>query len=80
MQKKKETKQLNSVMALIIIIMEICKAPILRLKALNKRNITHIMGIVIQYNTILLSLCREICFLEMMEMLSAIKMFKFLSY
>ena len=27
---------------IIIIIMEICKAPILRLKALNKHNITHI--------------------------------------
>ena len=28
-----------------IIIMEICKAPTLRLKALNKHNITHIMYI-----------------------------------
>ena len=29
----------------ITIIMEICKAPTLRLKALNKHNITHIMYI-----------------------------------
>ena len=28
----------------IIIIMEICKAPTLQLKALNKHSITHIMG------------------------------------
>ena len=31
--------------ALIIIIMEICQAPTLRLKALNKHSITHIMYI-----------------------------------
>ena len=30
---------------LVIIIMEICKAPTLRLKALNKYSITHIMYI-----------------------------------
>ena len=30
---------------IIIIIMEICKAPTLRLKALNKHSITHIMNI-----------------------------------
>ena len=30
---------------LIIILIEICKAPTLRLKALNKRSITHIMYI-----------------------------------
>ena len=30
---------------LIIIIMEICKAPTMRLKALNKHNVTHIMYI-----------------------------------
>ena len=30
---------------IIIIIMEICKAPPLRLKALNKRSITHMMYI-----------------------------------
>ena len=30
---------------IIIIIMEICKAPTLQLKALNKHNITHIMYI-----------------------------------
>ena len=30
---------------IIIIIMEICKAPTLRLKALNKHSITHIMYI-----------------------------------
>ena len=32
-------------MFVIIIIMEICKAPTLRLKALNKHSITHVMYI-----------------------------------
>ena len=33
------------IVAIIIMIMEICKAPTLRLKALNKHSITHIMYI-----------------------------------
>ena len=33
------------VLSLIIIIMEICKAPTLQLKVLNKHNVTHIMYI-----------------------------------
>ena len=44
---------------IITIIMEICKAPALRLKALNKQNEQHIMYIE-------------------MEMLSAIKMYRYI--
>ena len=35
----------STVITIIIIIMEICKAPTLRLKAPNKHSITHIMYI-----------------------------------
>ena len=35
--------KLLQVIIIIIIIMDICKAPTLRLKALNKHSITHIM-------------------------------------
>ena len=35
----------HTLKGLIIIIMEICKAPTMRLKALNKHNVTHIMYI-----------------------------------
>ena len=37
---------------IIMIIMEICKAPTLRIKALNKHNVTHIMYIEMENVTI----------------------------
>ena len=42
---KAESGMREKAEASCIIIMEICKAPTLRLKALNKRSITHIMDL-----------------------------------
>ena len=42
---KVEVAVLGSLSTIIIIIMDICKAPTLRLKALHKHNMTHIVYI-----------------------------------
>ena len=43
MQETQKQRTIYLPQAKVIIIMKICEAPTLRLKALNKHNITHIM-------------------------------------
>ena len=45
--------------SIIILIMEICKAPTLRLKALNERSITHIMYIEMEMLSAIKNVCKK---------------------